>query len=171
MTARAGTGPSSPAVADLPYRPCVGIMLCDDAGRILVGQRVDTPSQALQMPQGGIDPGEAPAAAARRELVEEIGTAKAEPVAETGGWFRYDLPPGLVPRLWGGRFRGQEQKWFLFRFTGSDGDIVLDTHDREFSAVRWVWPDALLGLVVPFKREVYRAVLAEFAPYLKRPVI
>ena len=170
MTARAGTGPSgSAAAAALPYRPCVGIMLLDRAGRVLVGQRIDMPSRAWQMPQGGIDPGEEPGDAARRELREEIGTDRAEVIAQTAGWLRYDLPPDLASRLWGGRFRGQEQKWFLFRFTGSDTDIVLDAHEREFAAVRWVAPDSLLDLVVPFKRDIYRAVLAEFASYLKRP--
>jgi len=149
----------------LPYRPCVGILLFNPAGRVFVAQRCDTPG-AWQMPQGGIDSGETPAAAALRELGEEIGTDRAELVGETRGWLRYDLPDHLIGVAWKGRWRGQEQKWFAARFLGSDGDIDLATEHPEFDAWRWVPADQLVSLVVPFKRDVYRAVLAELLPVI-----
>jgi len=152
-------------VADLPYRPCVGVMLANEAGQVFVGRRKDTP-EAWQMPQGGIDRGETPRQAGLRELEEEIGTAKAEVVAETAGWHRYDLPPDLLGKVWGGRWRGQEQKWLLCRFTGRDADIRLDTAHPEFDAWRWVRPEQTVDLIVPFKREIYRAVVAELAPLI-----
>jgi putative (di)nucleoside polyphosphate hydrolase len=146
------------------YRPCVGIYLLDGAGRVFVGQRVDLSAEAWQMPQGGIDRGETPAAAARREMLEEIGTDRAKLVQESRVWRSYDLPPELVRRSWRGRFRGQTQKWLAFRFTGDDRDIRLDTPHPEFSTWRWMTPDELLGLIVPFKRAVYVSVVAEFRP-------
>lgn len=149
----------------LPYRPCVGIMLINDQGRVFVGRRKDTPD-AWQMPQGGIDEGESPREAALRELEEEIGTAKAEILAESAGWHRYDLPGHLLGKVWGGRFRGQEQKWLLCRFTGGDGDIDLATAHPEFDAWQWVHPDDLIRLIVPFKRQIYQAVVEEFRPHL-----
>lgn len=158
MTAEGGERAS-----DLPYRPCVGVMLVDDRGRVFVGRRVDTPD-AWQMPQGGIDPGESAVTAAFRELAEEIGTARAELLAESGECHRYDLPPRLQGRIWGGRFRGQEQRWVLLRFTGDDAEIDVSTGHPEFDDWRWVEPDALVDLIVPFKRDVYRAVLREFRP-------
>jgi putative (di)nucleoside polyphosphate hydrolase len=151
----------------LPYRPCVGVMLARPDGRIFVGRRIDTP-EAWQMPQGGIDPGETPEVAALRELGEEIGTSAAEIVASSAGWYRYDLPPDLVGKVWGGRWRGQEQRWVLCRFTGRDEDIDLATHHPEFDAWRWVAPHEAVALIVPFKREIYAAVTAEFAPHLAR---
>jgi putative (di)nucleoside polyphosphate hydrolase len=147
----------------LPYRPCVGVMLVNGEGRVFVGRRLDTPN-AWQMPQGGIDPGETPRDAALRELGEEIGTAAAEIVAETKGWLRYDLPPELVGKVWKGKYRGQEQKWVMARFTGADRDIDLATEHPEFDAWQWVEPDDLVGLIVPFKRPIYEAVVAEFLP-------
>jgi putative (di)nucleoside polyphosphate hydrolase len=149
--------------ATLPYRPCVGVMLVNGEGRVFVGRRLDTPN-AWQMPQGGIDPGETPREAALRELGEEIGTANAEIVAETQGWLRYDLPPELVGKVWKGKYRGQEQKWVMARFTGADRDIDLATEHPEFDAWQWVEPDDLVGLIVPFKRPIYEAVVAEFLP-------
>jgi putative (di)nucleoside polyphosphate hydrolase len=133
-----------------------------------VARRIDMPSEAWQMPQGGIDPGEAPAAAALRELREEIGTDKAEILAESRGWLNYDLPEELIAVLWGGRYRGQSQKWFLARFTGVDQDIDLDTEHPEFLAWRWASVDALPDLIVPFKRQLYLDILAEFGPALER---
>jgi putative (di)nucleoside polyphosphate hydrolase len=151
----------------LPYRPCVGVMLINPAGRVFVGQRRDTPD-AWQMPQGGIDRGETPREAALREMEEEIGTAAAEIVAETQDWLRYDLPPDLLGRVWGGRYRGQKQKWVAARFTGTDADIDLATAHPEFDAWQWVEPAELVGLIVPFKRPIYEAVVAEFGPVLER---
>lgn len=151
----------------LPYRPCVGVMLFDSAGRVFVGRRIDTPD-AWQMPQGGIDPGETPAEAALRELEEEIGTANAEIAAETADWLAYDLPGHLVGRLWGGRWRGQRQKWFACRFLGDDRDIRLDTAHPEFDAWRWAAIDELTALIVPFKRAIYAAVVDELGPAVRR---
>ena len=146
----------------LPYRPCVGIVLIDGRGRVFVGRRADMNGEHWQLPQGGIDPGETPADAALRELEEEAGTSAAEIVQESSAWHAYDLPPHLVGRVWGGRYRGQTQRWFLLRFTGSDDDIDLTRHHQEFDGWRWVEPEALPDLVVSFKRPVYEAVLEEF---------
>ncbi len=150
-------------IAALPYRPCVGIMLLDGQGRVFVARRIDTAAEAWQMPQGGIDAGETPVQAAWREMEEEIGTSAATLLAESRGWLRYDLPPALVPRLWRGRFRGQEQKWFAFRFTGRDRDINLATATPEFHDWKWVERAELPRLIVPFKRAIYRQVIDEFA--------
>lgn len=145
------------------YRPAVGIMLINDCGEALIARRIDMPEgEAWQMPQGGIDPGEDPRAAAVRELAEEIGTDKAEVLAVSRGWLTYDLPPEIAPRVWGGRYRGQRQKWFLMRFLGADEDINLATRHPEFDAWRWIAPDRLPELIVPFKRQLYLEVLAEF---------
>ena len=149
-------------IARLPYRPCVGIMLIDRSGRVFVAQRIDTPGEAWQMPQGGIEPGESPNYAALRELHEEIGTDKAEILAESRDWRRYDLPAELVPRLWGGRYRGQEQKWFALRFLGEDSDIDIATEVPEFHAWRWAEMAELPDIIVPFKHQIYQEVIAEF---------
>ena len=141
-------------------------MLLNRKRRVFVAQRIDTPVPAWQMPQGGIDEGEAPREAALRELEEEIGTSKAEILAESRGWLRYDLPVGLVPKVWRGRYRGQQQKWFVLRFLGEDGDIRLDTAKPEFSAWKWAAPESLADVIVPFKRQLYHDILAEFAPLL-----
>jgi putative (di)nucleoside polyphosphate hydrolase len=147
------------------YRRNVGVMLLDARGFAWVGRRVDTPG-AWQMPQGGIDEGEAPAEAALRELEEEIGTNAAEILLESGGWLTYDLPEALRGKVWGGRWRGQAQRWFALRFTGRDKDIRIDTKHPEFDAWRWVPRTDLVDLIVEFKRPVYRAVLEEFEPRL-----
>ncbi|MBD8548709.1 RNA pyrophosphohydrolase [Sphingomonas sp. CFBP 8760] len=155
-------------MTDLPYRPCAGIMLVDRTGRVFVGQRMDSTLEAWQMPQGGIDPGEEPLSAAMRELGEETGIApdKVELIEAADGDFVYDLPPELVGKVWKGRWRGQSQRWFLFRFLGEDTDIDIATAHQEFRAWRWIEPDDLPRLIVPFKRALYEAVLAAFRPRL-----
>jgi putative (di)nucleoside polyphosphate hydrolase len=151
----------------LPYRRNVGIMLVNRDGLAFAARRLDT-TDSWQMPQGGIDKGESPRAAGLRELKEEIGTDDAEIIAETRDWLRYDLPDHLVGKVWKGRYRGQEQKWLLARFTGRDDDIDLDTHHPEFDAWRWVRPEELPALIIPFKRRIYEAVVAEFLPLIRQ---
>ena len=160
---------TAPFQAEPPhgYRRNVGIMLLNRDGLAFVGRRIDTVEHAWQMPQGGIDAGEAPAEAALRELEEEVGTARAEILAETPGWLSYDLPTELAVNLWKGRWKGQAQKWFAMRFTGSDQDISIDTKHPEFSTWRWVARAELPDLIVPFKRPVYEAVLSVLEPRLK----
>ncbi len=150
------------------YRASVAVMLFNRDGRVLVARRIDTAQDAWQMPQGGIDAGETPAEAALRELEEEIGTAKAEIIAESGAWLTYDLPEALAKTLWHGRYRGQRQKWFALRFTGTDSDIDLDTAEPEFSAWKWVALDEVPLLIVDFKRLVYQRIVAEFRPIAER---
>lgn len=155
-------------ILKLPYRPCAGVMLVNADHKVFVGQRRDNQTQAWQMPQGGIDPGEDPREAALRELWEETGvTADLVRIeAETDGWVPYDLPHDLVPHLWKGRYRGQEQKWFLMRFQGSDADVNIATPEPEFSDWRWLPQNELVANIVPFKREVYARVLKEFEGHL-----
>ncbi len=148
------------------YRPCVGIMLLNTAGKVWVGERFDTPG-AWQMPQGGIDQDEAPWTAARRELAEEIGTNRVECLAESRDWHYYDLPKPLRPKYWGGRYRGQRQKWFACRFTGADAEIDIATARPEFAAWQWIDMPDLVGHAVAFKRDVYRALVAEFAGFAR----
>jgi putative (di)nucleoside polyphosphate hydrolase len=148
------------------YRRNVGIMLIGPHGRIFAGQRRDNGAEAWQMPQGGIDKGETPRAAALRELEEEVGTGKAEVLRESAGWLNYDLPDEIAQRMWRGRWRGQTQKWFAMRFLGGDGDINIATAHPEFQVWRWMPAEEMLGTIVPFKREVYRAVCEEFADLL-----
>jgi putative (di)nucleoside polyphosphate hydrolase len=133
---------------------------------IFIGERIGPLASAWQMPQGGIDGGENPAAAAWRELYEEVGTRCASLRTESAWWYAYDLPQGLRPPRWDPRFGGQTQRWFLFDFEGADDDIRLDLHEPEFVRWRWASPDEVLALIVDFKRPVYQAVLAEFAPLL-----
>ena len=152
----------------LRYRRGVGIMLLNAAGEVFVAQRIDFTGDAWQMPQGGIDTGESPREAALRELEEEIGTNKAEFLAETKGWFSYDFPPKLRERFRRGRFQGQRQKWFAMRFTGQDSNIDLSTAHPEFKAWKWVAPEELPRLIVPFKRQVYLDVLEEFRELFER---
>lgn len=153
----------------LPYRPCVGLMVLNRLGHVWIGRRIGSPMQGTaagwwQMPQGGIDEGEEPASAALRELAEETGIRSGRIVGESSNWHAYDLPPGLKGRIWGGKYRGQTQKWFAIRFAGSDREIDIwpRDHDPEFEAWRWAPIDDVLALVVPFKRDVYTHVLAEF---------
>lgn len=146
-----------------PYRRGVGAMLLNHRGEVFVGRRIDTPSDDWQMPQGGIDDGETPRRAVMRELAEETGVDKAEIVGESTGWLRYDLPPNLASRVWKGRYRGQEQRWFALRFKGGDGDIDLNaSRHPEFSQWKWVMIESLPQLAVDFKRRLYENVVAEF---------
>ena len=146
-----------------PYRPCVGIMLLNADHQVFVGQRIDNMVEAWQMPQGGIDDGETPIEAGFREMGEEIGTSSAEFIAEHSAWLDYDIPQELADRLWQGQFRGQTQKWLAFRFTGTDSDINIATVEPEFKSWKWADPQSLPSLAVPFKRDVYEGILAEFA--------
>ena len=150
----------------LPYRPCVGIMLLNPKKHVFVAKRLDMIAEAWQMPQGGIDPGEDPVEAAVRELGEEIGTTKAEIVAESKSWHWYDLPDDLIGKIWKGRYAGQRQKWFVMRFTGKDSDIDIETEHPEFREWKWAKPATLPELIVPFKRQLYIDVLREFEPIL-----
>lgn len=149
-------------MSTLPYRPGVGIMLLNQKNLVFVAKRIDMTSEAWQMPQGGIDEGETPMDAALRELGEETGTHKAILLAESRDWITYDLPEELIPKIWGGRFRGQRQKWFAMRFTGSDRDINIATKDPEFSEWKWVPMQTLPDIIVPFKRDMYQALVDEF---------
>ncbi|MFW8633617.1 RNA pyrophosphohydrolase [Cribrihabitans pelagius] len=155
-------------IAKLPYRPNVGVMLLNAQGGVFVGKRKGRYKDAWQMPQGGIDEGEDPRAAALRELEEEtgVGSDLVEIIAESRGWLPYDLPAEVVPYFWGGKYRGQEQKWYLMRFLGQDDDVNLEAHDAEFSAWCWQPIDSLVQKIVPFKREVYVRVVEEFREYL-----
>jgi len=153
---------------DLPYRKGVGLVLFNDQGLVFAAKRIDTDQDAWQMPQGGIDKGEEPQATALRELEEEIGTAKAEIIAETKDWLTYDLPADLVGKVWKGKYRGQKQKWYALRFTGSDADINIATEHPEFNAWCWMPLADLVDKIVPFKRDIYRAVAAEFAPLAEK---
>lgn len=154
--------------SSLPYRPCVGVMLVNPRGLIFAGQRIDSPVPAWQMPQGGIDAGEKPRAAALRELWEETGVTAdlVEFVAKSPDWVTYDLPPELLGRVWGGKYRGQRQRWFLFRFLGRDAQIRIDTDHPEFDRWRWIGADDLIASIVPFKRAVYEEVVNAFRPHL-----
>lgn len=153
---------------ELHYRPCAGVMLINRDGKVFVGQRLDSTMEAWQMPQGGIDKGEDAETAARRELGEETGIAPkhVELVAEAPGEFVYDLPDDLIGKVWGGKYRGQIQRWFLFRFTGEDTDVNIATKHPEFSQWRWIDPAELPDVIVPFKRQLYRDVIAAFATHL-----
>jgi putative (di)nucleoside polyphosphate hydrolase len=164
----------TPAAADLPYRPCVGIALFNHAGRVWIGRRNDIEAEGegdghwWQMPQGGVDGDEDPEQAAYRELYEETSIRDAELIRAAPGWIAYDLPPELIGVSWKGRYRGQKQKWFALRFTGDESDIDVlkpggGKFKPEFSDWRWETLARLPGLVVPFKRTVYEEVAAAFA--------
>jgi len=160
--------PDAASVDERPYRRCVGVMLLNREGLVFIGKRIETGGDDWQMPQGGIDAGESPRAAALRELAEEAGTDKAEIIAETPGWISYDLPMAISRRVWDGRYRGQTQRWFAMRFTGVDADIRLDRHIPEFSAWRWAPMAELTELITPFKRSVYAQVVRAFSHLAQR---
>jgi len=148
---------------ELPYRLGVGAVLFNADGQVLVAQRIDTPGDAWQMPQGGIDEGEDPRETVFRELEEEIGTANAEILAQSDGWLTYDLPKALRKTVWKGRYRGQKQKWFALRFLGTDADIDLTAHKHpEFSAWKWAPLDTVPDLIVEFKRDLYQEIVTTF---------
>ncbi|ETD82659.1 RNA pyrophosphohydrolase [Rhodobacter capsulatus] len=157
-------------LAALPYRKNVGLVLINAEGLIFAGQRIDSPGHAWQMPQGGIDAGERPKEAALRELQEETGVRPelVEKLAKTEDWLVYDLPEELIGTIWGGKYRGQKQKWFLFRFLGQDSDVNIATEHPEFSVWRWMEPAELVEKIVPFKRAVYEQVFDSFAEHLKK---
>ncbi len=151
------------------YRPCVGVMLFNRDGLVFAGRRRDIGDAAWQMPQGGIDAGETPRDAALRELAEEAGTDQVEIVAESEGWLTYEFPDELRDRVWGGRYAGQTQRWFLMRFTGEDSDIdVAASEPAEFGAWRWMRLDDLVRGIVAFKRPVYDRIAAEFGAAIRR---
>jgi putative (di)nucleoside polyphosphate hydrolase len=148
----------------LPYRPAAGVMLVNRDGKVFVAQRLDSTLEAWQMPQGGLDAGEDPEDGALRELAEETGISrdKVEVIARAGRTFFYDLPRDLIGKLWNGRWRGQEQHWFLVRFLGEDEDVNIETEHPEFRAWRWIEPEDLPAMIVPFKKKLYEEVLAAF---------
>lgn len=153
-----------------PYRPGVGAVLMNDDGRVFAAKRIDTPGEAWQMPQGGIDDDEGPEEAVLRELEEETGTRQAEIIDRLDDWLTYDLPSDLLDTLWDGRYRGQKQMWFLLRFTGQDSDIDINAHDHpEFSEWKWVDMDVLPDLIVPFKKTMYKEIVARFRRHVTKP--
>lgn len=150
------------------YRNCVGILLLNKKNQILVGNRIDSPSSAWQMPQGGIDKGESPLEAAYRELEEEIGTNKAKVLDEFHTWLSYELPPSLRQKLWKGKYIGQKQKWFGMRFIGNDNDINIHTKKPEFKEWRWLKVTELPSIAVPFKKDIYTRLANDFYPKLEK---
>jgi putative (di)nucleoside polyphosphate hydrolase len=160
---------------DLPYRPCVGVVLLNRQGLVLIGRRIEGPehidlTHTWQMPQGGIDDGEEPWPAAVRELREETNIRSVERLGEIADWLKYDIPREIVGQAWRGKYRGQTQKWFAMRFTGNDDEIDVEHpagHEPEFSAWRWERLQKIPDLVVPFKRAVYDRVAAEFRQFGK----
>ena len=152
----------------LPYRPGAGVMLVNREGKVFVAQRLDSTLEAWQMPQGGLDEGEEPEQGALRELEEETGITrdKVEIIARCPEPLLYDLPADLAGKLWKGKWRGQRQHWFLCRFLAEDSDVNIETEHPEFRAWKWVEPETLPTTIVPFKRDLYERVLAEFRPYL-----
>ena len=149
-------------IKKLPYRPSVGLMILNNNLEVFVGRRVDSKTEAWQMPQGGIDEGEIPKESVLREMAEEIGTNNAEIIAETKKWYHYDLPFYLISKLWNGRYRGQRQKWFLLKYLGKDEDIDINCHHPEFIAWQWVKIEELPQIIVPFKKNLYISVIEEF---------
>jgi len=157
-----------PHLTCLPYRNGVGVMLLNPAGQVFVARRIDMLSEAWQMPQGGVDPGEDTWEAAKRELYEETSVRSVEKVGEVPDWLIYDIPRTVAGRAWKGRYRGQRQKWYAVRFTGKDAEINVSSpggggHKAEFVNWRWEPMKNLPNLIVPFKRPVYERVVKEFS--------
>ncbi|OWZ25565.1 RNA pyrophosphohydrolase [Wolbachia endosymbiont of Wuchereria bancrofti] len=153
------------------YRPCVGIMLFNKQGHVFTGKRFDSNSY-WQMPQGGIDDGEKLEQAALRELLEEVGTDKAKIIAKNKDWIYYNLPEEVIPTCWNGRYSGQKQRWFLMKFYGEGKDININYTDHpEFKEWRWQSVDNLVAGAIPFKKEVYKAVIEEFSSQIKVSII
>lgn len=159
-------------IAPTTYRPCVGLMVFNPQGLVWIGRRIGSaihsaPAGWWQMPQGGIDEGEDPTAAALRELFEETGMRTGRIIAESSEWYSYDLPPHLMGKLWGGKHRGQTQKWFAIRFEGDDQEINISPteHNPEFDAWRWAPIAEVLTAIIPFKRDVYTAIIQEFRSF------
>jgi putative (di)nucleoside polyphosphate hydrolase len=154
--------------SSLPYRPAVGVMLINREKKVFVAQRLDSSLEAWQMPQGGLDEGEAPEAGALRELGEETGIPPSlvEIAARHPVELYYDLPDDLLGKIWKGRWRGQRQTWFLACFLGRDEDVDIETEEPEFRAWKWARPAELPAMIVPFKKQLYEDVLAAFADWL-----
>ncbi len=153
--------------SERPYRPCVGIFLLNSEDKVFAGRRIDSPSDAWQMPQGGINLDETIVDACMREMREEIGTNHAELITQHADWLYYDIPMPLANRLWNGQFKGQKQKWVALRFTGLDKDINIATEEPEFCDWKWLSPHDLVSLAVPFKQNVYKNVVVTFAQYFE----
>lgn len=149
----------------LPYRRGVGIILLNSEGKVFVAKRLDQIAEAWQMPQGGIDDGEDPREAATRELREETGVTKVDIIAESAAWYPYDLPDALIPKIWKGQYRGQEQKWYVMRHLGQDRDIDIAQEHPEFSEWKWIPMQQLPAVIVPFKRALYQSLVDEFSQY------
>ena len=153
---------------DTQYRRGVGMILLNKHNQVFVGQRLDNRQEAWQMPQGGIDRKESPDQAMLRELQEETGTRNVEIIAKSSKWYRYDLPDDLGAKLWGGRYKGQQQIWYLLRFRGEDKEINIHTHHPEFRSWKWVDKDEIMELIVPFKKELYNQILSDLWPFVLR---
>ncbi|HEU4660427.1 MAG TPA: RNA pyrophosphohydrolase [Pseudolabrys sp.] len=160
----------------LPYRPCVGMLVLNRSGLVFIGRRAGGPehtdaTHVWQMPQGGIDDNEHPYEAALRELYEETNIRSVEKLGEIEEWLTYDIPRDLIGQAWGGKYRGQKQKWYALRFTGDDSEIDISnpagTHKPEFTAWRWAAIEELPALIVPFKLPVYERVIKEFARFAR----
>ena len=150
------------------YRPNVGMMIINQKKEIFVGKRIDHPSNFWQMPQGGIDAQEIPSIAALREMEEEVGIKKnnVDLLTESKDWYYYSIPSDLAKTLWKGKYKGQRQKWFLYKFKGTDKDVNIHTEHPEFSDYKWVTKDFLVPNIVPFKKKIYEKLLLEFKGYL-----